>query len=242
VLDQVPERGAGDAIGMMELFAPNVPSLAAVADELLIDMAREGGQLAARDELLIRYYVRTKQFIARRIRHYHLTWNEAEDAHQLAVFWILEALETFAIDSWGHPHKCCFRSFLHQVLAARLIDYVRKRWRRKRHLDCSAEALALVHGTDSLLKTPVPRQSLRSLLGEEPCERMQQEELAQYVWRIVSRLGARSRELWELTIHGGLALRDAANRLGISYDAAKRCRRKLIAALRRELTGCGMSL
>jgi RNA polymerase sigma factor (sigma-70 family) len=210
-------------------------ALAVLPDERLLVLAREGSDLAARNKLILRHYQLAKRLISRWAERYGLSGAETEDAHQEAVFWILEALEDFTTDQTDESYKCRFRSFLSHVLGMRLIDYVRHCWRMKRHFDCSPEAQALVNGNDWVLDSPTSGRSLRATLGEEPCERAQHDELTHQVWRIVSRLGPRCRELWELTISRGFPLRDAASQLGISYDAAKRSRRKLVAALRREL-------
>ena len=50
----------------------------------------------------------------------------------------------------------------------------------------------------------------------------------------LGRLGGLAGELWDLLVRG-MRLREIAAALGLSYDAAKRQRRKLIARLRGRL-------
>jgi RNA polymerase sigma factor (sigma-70 family) len=65
---------------------------------------------------------------------------------------------------------------------------------------------------------------------------MEHDELMARLHQELDRLGGRARELWEL-LERGMRLRQIAAALGLSYDAVKRRRRKLIAHLRANLGG-----
>ena len=60
---------------------------------------------------------------------------------------------------------------------------------------------------------------------------MEQDELMARLHQELDRLGGLARELWDLLVRG-MRLREVAAALDLSYDAAKRQRRKLIAHLR----------
>jgi FixJ family two-component response regulator len=60
---------------------------------------------------------------------------------------------------------------------------------------------------------------------------MERDELMARLHQELDRLGGRARELWDLLVRG-VGLREVAAALDLSYDAAKRQRRKLVAHLR----------
>jgi DNA-binding CsgD family transcriptional regulator len=60
---------------------------------------------------------------------------------------------------------------------------------------------------------------------------MERDELMARLHQELDRLGGRAHELWDLLVRG-MRLREIAAALGLSYDAAKRQRRRLIAYLR----------
>jgi FixJ family two-component response regulator len=61
-------------------------------------------------------------------------------------------------------------------------------------------------------------------------------ELAEAIQRILEKLDGRRRKLWDL-MATGMRLREVANELAISYETAKRERRKLLHWFRIHLRG-----
>jgi RNA polymerase sigma factor (sigma-70 family) len=233
-----PARQDGHAIAAWENEAPLTDdAFLSEEDERLVVLAKFTGCLRARNELLLRYYALAGRLIAKRGRRYRLSWADIEDAHHQSVFWILEAVSHYQSDATAQPYGCRFRSFLHRVLCLRLIDYVRGCSRRKRSLDPSGDGLACDNGHNAGVNGSNPPRFLEATtpFRDEPCQCAQRHELRRRVTRIVERLDRPAREVWELTTSDGLSLRCAAGRLGVSYDAAKRCRHKVLVVLRREL-------
>ena len=70
--------------------------------------------------------------------------------------------------------------------------------------------------------------------GGRPQRGMERDELMARLHGELAKVGGLSRDVWDLLARG-VRLREIAAALGLSYDAAKRQRRKLIAYLRASL-------
>jgi hypothetical protein len=105
---------------------------------------------------------------------------------------------------------------MHRALASRLVDF-------SRHLRLRSRALPEAVGAGCTSRPQHARQP-------SPPEGLAEEARAG-LDREVARLGEADRGLWDL-LAAGASLRRAAERLGLSYDAAKRRRRKLLAHLK----------
>ena len=178
-------------------------------DESLVESARQPGGGPALDELLRRFTASTGRLVNRLAVRSGFQHADCMDAQQEAVFWILEAIRQYRADDQARTRSCRFRSFLHRVVTVRFIDYFR-RLRRDRQLGRPASAAA---------------PSAADANGPELTD------LRTCVDRELDRLGPGARFLWRLLAQG-VALRQAATKLGISYDMAKRQRRDLLARLR----------
>src|SRR5262245_9155328 len=221
---------------MRPLAPPPVPAaydldMTKVEDEPLVVMAQECGYRPARDELICRCLRLARQHIGNFASRYSLQEADCQDALQDAVLWILEAIERYRTSESVKPGGCRFRSFVHRVLAARLVDFFRH-LRQRGHLPlpggrvvCPApDSHRLRDEGDPALDFPAPNP-LTSMEEAEVQSRLRQELAA---------LGAADRGLWDL-LAAGTPLRQVAAARGISYDAVKRHRRKLLAHLRASL-------
>jgi RNA polymerase sigma factor (sigma-70 family) len=156
------------------------------------------------------------------------------DAQQDGVLWILEAIHSYDTRELGVFRGCHFRTFLYHVLQSRFIDVLRRQRRR--------QALFRLGGYMSTwLSEPFAPQrdgsSVRSVSRDpEPDRGVERDEWTARLHQELDRIGGRARELWDLLVTG-MRLREIAGTLDLSYDAAKRQRRKLIAHLRTWLGG-----
>lgn len=193
--------------------------MAVLDDEQLVVLARECDYQPARDELVCRCLELARRFVGRYAGRHRMQQADAEDAGQDAVLWILEAIRRYRTAESVKAGGCHFRSFMHRVLASRLVDF-------SRHLR---------------LRNRAPREAAgaawttRPLYGEEPNSPGCPEEEARAGLDLeLAGLGEADRGLWDL-LAAGTSLRRAAATLGFSYDAAKRRRRKLLAHLKGSL-------
>jgi RNA polymerase sigma factor (sigma-70 family) len=156
---------------------------------------------------------------------------DRQDAEQGAVLREIEAIRRYHTDEMTKARPCRFRSFLHRVLVARLIDTHRRR--------CFLQGrLRLVGLNFFWLEGPRSARHRRALPDsrpdgdrDNPKRLLEQDELLARVQQELERLRGPARGLSELLL-GGMRLREIAVVLGISYDAVKRLRRKLFPRLR----------
>ena len=208
--------------------------LAGLADEQLVVLVQECGNVPARDELICRCNGLKDRLIRGRAALSGLQEADRLDAQQDAVLWILEAIRAYNIGQQVMPRGCCFRTFLYHVLVLRFIDFLRSQRRRRARL-------VLAGYTFGSLNSPsAPPRDGSSVSPESwggAAERgMEREELMARLHQELNQLGGLSRELWDLLARGMRSCAIAAA-LGLSYDAAKRQRRKLIAQPRACLGG-----
>ncbi len=154
---------------------------------------------------------------------------DTEDAVQEAVFGILRAIDRYrGIGEPGLAAACSFRSFLRRVLGDQFKDHVKRLWRIDGRHDRSPRANRVLSGHEG------ERDGATSCVltrGEEDsAEVAARKELSAV--RAPDHRDARSRygQLGEGLL-AGKKLREIAVEMGISYDNAKRRRRKLRASL-----------
>ena len=214
----------------------NAPPLSAVPgctakltqldDEQLAIVAQESDNSPAQDELLRRCLSQTGRLIYGLAARAGLQEADRNDAQQEAVLWLLEAIRRFRAEESLNTHGCHFRSFLHRVLTARFIDFVRCLRRRESHI------FLLGSGAQDAEEMGVVRPVGPS--GGDCQTAMEQDELRDQLARELDRLEPLAHHLWDLMVQG-VPLRSAATALGISYDTAKRRRRDLLARLKTAL-------
>ena len=215
----------------MCLLSPPVPpcydlDLTKMEDEPLVVLAQECGYKPARNELIRRYLSWTAGVINRRMTCSGLQEADRQDVRQDAVLWVVEAIAQYRTDEYVRPGGCRFRSFLYRVLVARLIDALRLRRTLRRHFPHARERLiGLSQDSDRRRREGTRAGSADPLRGAEAGE------FQDRLHREVGRLGEADRRVWDLLTQG-VRLRKIASALNLSYDAVKRCRRRLIARLR----------
>jgi RNA polymerase sigma factor (sigma-70 family) len=198
----------------------NCLDMALVDDEALVVLAKECDYAPARDEILLRYGTQTERLIQWLARSTEFGSTDIEDARQNAVFWTVEAITKFDTDQIGRERRCSFYSFLYRVLVARFKDFSKqvRRLEKRRRLasDNSDEEQSLSH----LFRDPT-----------DPALVVEAEEAARWLQAAVAELDDECRQIWQRLCEG-INLREIATELGLSYDAAKRRRRKLIEKLK----------
>jgi RNA polymerase sigma factor (sigma-70 family) len=203
--------------------------LAVLEDEQLVVLAQESGYVPARDELICRCNRLKDCLIRRYAAHSGLQQADCMDAQQDAVLWILEAIREYHTEQPFKQRGCRFRSFLYRVLLSRFIDLLRRRGRRQARLRLGGYTFVR-------LSSPPAPQHHGSPAGAESCggdprSEIEQGELMARLHQELDRLGGLARRLWDLLV-SGKRLREIAAALDMSYDAAKRQRRKLITHLK----------
>jgi RNA polymerase sigma factor (sigma-70 family) len=200
-----------------------------LGDEQLVVLVQDYGNVPARDELISRCTCLKDRLIQWWAARSGLQEADRMDAHQDAVLWVLEAIREYDTGQQVLPRGCRFRTFLYHVLHSRFIDLLRRQRRLHARLRLSLSTIG------SLKSYTTPRHNGTSAgpenSGGELLRGMERDELMACLHQEVDRLGGLARELWNLLVKG-TGLREIATALNLSYDAAKRQRRKLIARLR----------
>ncbi len=206
--------------------------LSQMGDEELIVLAQECAYQPARNQLLVRYYEWTNRLIAHRARTTRLGTADVLDAQQDATFALLEAIARYDTLHLVKAGGCSFRTFVRQVLVSRFLDRVRHLSRKDRRYDQSERAAHALHEG----RRPADDDFLPSAGrdGRNPAAGLERQEALDRLEQALQRLPASDRRLWE-GLASGLGLRAVAQELGISYDAAKRQRRRLLAQLTAQL-------
>lgn len=201
--------------------------LAVMDDEALVVLAEECGYAPARDELIIRYRPHADRLTAWLAQSHGLSRSDIEDARQNAVFWAVEAIEKYDTRQIGKPGGCSFRSFICRVMIARFKDFAKHLHRVEARYDRSARS-----GQEDEPAVEPDRQL------DDPAALAENHESLTRLRETLARLDSQSGRFWQLLAEGR-SLRDIAVELGMSYDAAKRRRRKLIEHLRLRLNPGG---
>jgi len=203
--------------------------LAVLEDEQLVVLAQKCSYVPARDELICRCNRLKDRLIRRCAAHSGLQHADCMDAQQDAVLWMIEAIREYHTVQRFKKRRCRFRSFLFRVLRARFIDLLRRRGRRQALLRLGGSTLVWSNSP------PVPPRCGRPAGGErgdgDPRSEMEHGELMAHLHQEVDRLGGLARRLWDQLV-SGKRLREVAAALDMSYEVAKRQRRKLLAHLK----------
>jgi RNA polymerase sigma factor (sigma-70 family) len=203
--------------------------LAVMEDEAVVVLAKECEYGPARDELIVRYGPQTSRLIGWLAHCHGFSHADGEDARQNAVFWVVEAINKYDTRQIGKPQGCSFRSFIHRVLVARFKDFAKHLRRVDRHYDRTARAEA---------EEPTPDDS--DIAQDDPALVAEAQESIHRLQTTLRGLDVESLRLWSLMAEGH-NLRQIAGELGMSYDSAKRRRRKLIEQLKLRLNACSAS-
>lgn len=199
---------------MTTVCRTNGLELSKLGDEVLVRLARECGHRPAERELVARYRARVNLLVVRLARRQGLEAAEIEDACQDAVFGVMKAIERYDTNQVGISGGCSFRSFLSRVVSDRFRDFVKKHWRRKRRFGQLQTVTEVVGGTTE----------------DDPSRIAQKRETHGRIRSFMHGLESPARELMD-TLVSENSLRDVAQTVGVSYDKAKRMRRRLISDL-----------
>ena len=197
--------------------------LAMMDDSVLVVLAQDCSYGAARDELILRYEGQRERLVSWLSRNTSFSATDVEDARQNSVFWTVEAIKKYDTEQVAKLQGCSFFTFLNRVLVCRFKDYAKHLRRRERHIDRTQGFAA-----DEGFMPPVMRENYDPALLAESHESISRLHAA------IAQLDSESCRMWEL-LSQGESLREIASELGISYDAAKRRRRKLINLLKKRL-------
>ena len=200
--------------------AYNCLDMALVDDEALIVLARECDYSPARDEILLRYSPQTERLIQWLARTTEFGSTDIEDARQNAVFWTVEAIKKFDLQQDERTRRCSFYSFLYRVLVARFKDFTKQVRRLERRRTLASQGEDEDQSSSHLFRDPA-----------DPAAIVEAEEAARWLNAAVAQLNDECLQIWQRLCEG-LSLREIADELGLSYDAAKRRRRKLIDKLK----------
>ncbi|HET6575953.1 MAG TPA: sigma-70 family RNA polymerase sigma factor [Fimbriiglobus sp.] len=212
-----------------ELLEPE-PTLGLLGDERLATLVRETGHQLARDELIARTSRQRVDLVRRLARDTGLNDADRADVLQEAVFWTLEAIQHYQGQARAAAGGCSFRSFLHRVIACRFIDFLRHRHRYHRHFVHIGGTLSA--DLDRFFNPTRPGGAHPEVNGHP--QEFDEGETSVRLERHLDRLGVRTRRLWELLTRGATVVEISAV-FQISYDAAKRRRRRLIIQLRKSV-------
>ena len=207
--------------------APGV-DVRSAGDEQLVSLTQAFAHQPARDELLGRTSLFRMKLIGRLARDAGLGESDRMDAQQDAVLWTLEAIHKYR-GELAAPNGCPFRAFLHHVILCRFIDGVRRRGRYRRHF---GQLAAPPPDRDADGETPPGAAGgVADEAAAEPWREVAEAEQVDRLRRSVSGCPDTTRRLFELLAEGK-SLKQTSEALDITYDFAKRVRRKLLTRLR----------
>jgi RNA polymerase sigma factor (sigma-70 family) len=208
--------------------------LSKIGDEELVVLAQECGFRPAANELLLRYHQPMGRLIAYLGKQAPLTDTDLEDARQTAVFALCEAIAGYNTFEMVKPGGCRFRTYGRLVTTRRFWNFVkqirrlRKRYRCSAHVDGNGAAQSRQGGSETCAC------SWRNQRSSDPADAAARQETLGRLNQALARLEPKLRSLGH-DLAAGEKLREIASKRGISYDAVKRQRRKLLAQLRTEL-------
>ena len=187
--------------------------LSEINDAALVELSKLDDRRDAMDALLVRYREWTNQLINRLARNAGLNEHDAQDAAQDAIFAIIRATERY-----DNSKGCTFKTFLHRVVSDRFKDFVKRECRARKWTGCSQEVDDQPQGAN--------RYSTDAAHDDNPLWKSHWNEMCSRLGSFVDQLEVRSRNFLTALL-AGTSLRAAGEHAGLSYDQAKRMRRKL---------------
>jgi RNA polymerase sigma factor (sigma-70 family) len=194
--------------------------LSKMEDEQLIVLAQECGYQPAANEVLRRHHPRLGRLIAYQAKRTTLTPHDVEDAQQNAVFALVEAIAGYDTQEMVKPGGCRFRTYGRLVSMRRFWNFVKQIRRRQERHHTFARVDGLVAVSSPLFVCVMPG----------PGDLAARQEMRERLSHVLGRIGEKMRALWQ-ALAAGRKLRQIACQQGISYDAVKRQRRRLLVFL-----------
>jgi len=204
--------------------------LSKIGDEELVILAQECGFRPAANELLLRYHQPMSRLIAYKAKQTPLTENDVEDAKQNAVFALLEAIAGYNTLEMVKPGGCRFRSYGRLVTTRRFWNFVKQIRLRQQRYHGSARMDGHTAAEPKQDSSEDYASYLRNERISDPADVAVRQEVLGRLSQVLERLEKKQRALWQ-ELAAGKKLRQIACEQGLSYDAVKRQRRKLLAHL-----------
>ncbi len=193
--------------------------MAMMDDSALIVLAQECDYRPARDELIVRYANQRDRLIRWLASSTEFKIVDVEDACQNAVFWTVEAINKYDTEQIVKERGCSFYTFLNHVVVRRFKDYCKSLRRKERPYDRTFDP-----------QTPEAFSNSAGQPTNDPATIAESQEAQTCLYAAIAQMDGQSCRIWELLVEGN-NLREISVELGISYDAVKRRRRKLITHL-----------
>jgi RNA polymerase sigma factor (sigma-70 family) len=204
----------------------------APTDEELVLLAQQAGSSSqAILALFYRYEAAIHRLVALRVGDVHQHCIEAEDAAQEATLAVLQGVTCFHALS-ERSGDGLVRAFLLRIVRNRLATWARGLRRAERRLDRSKNAGQELEGRAAQVEN-----ELRPPRAGDPAAQIAWDDCRGRLEDALRCLSVEQRWLWD-GLANGRRLRALAVEKGISYDRAKRERRRLLDLLR-EAVGVG---
>lgn len=200
--------------------------LTALDDETLVVLIKECGYRPAEEVLMLRYQETSNRWIRQLARQRDLAPADVEDAMQDAVFGLLKAVARYDTAQIGKMKGCTFYAFLRRVVSDRFKDFVKSLWRYQNRY---RRSLYYTEDGEEGASLRVS-EGLHTDAQSDPAEQLERQELLRKFRELVDELDETGKRLIERLLSGE-RLRDIAEEMNISYDAAKRRRRQVLSKL-----------
>ena len=196
-------------------------------DETLVVILQECGYQPAKDELLARYHPWTRRLVIHLARCTGLTIHDVEDASQDAVFGLLKAITYYNTDELGKPSGCLFRSFLWRVVVNRFKDFLKLHRRIQSRFGGSLQSVdRFASAAQNELHWTVKWNGIPNPQQQEPDLIVRFYDMCICLATYINGKTPATRSFLE-ELMCGTGLRAAGQKVGFSYDKAKRTRRRL---------------
>jgi RNA polymerase sigma factor (sigma-70 family) len=208
--------------------------LSKIGDEELVVLAQECGFRPAADELVLRYHPRMSRLIAHLARQTTLTAADVQDAQQNAFFALVEAIAHYNTLQMFKPAGWRFHTFARLVTKRRFWNYSKRIGRVQLRYPCAGQLDGITAAEPRADGCQLHASSRLGRRRSDPAVVAARQDTLWCLSQAVERLEPKLRTLWH-DLAAGKRLRHIAREQGISYDAVKRQRWKLLARLRTEL-------
>lgn len=199
----------------------------------LVVSAQSGCQ-AAQHELMAMAEKFKNNFVVKLARRNRLTSDVIEDAQQEGVFWVLEAIQCYDAERTEGEAWASLITFVHRVISFRFKDFVRRRRRVERREPLISSVIDIFRLVDERGAQQVVDPELADPKSVDPAQVAELRESTASLNQTLSQLDEHLLRLWRL-LASGMRLGPIAEQLGISYEAVRRRRRRLLADVKSHL-------
>jgi len=196
---------------------------------LAVDLEMDGVQ----DVLILRHLQLKDDLIDELARDSGWHAEDVSDAQQEALLWMIEAIHHFDVAQIGRATPCQFRSFLHEVLTRRFIDFARRRQTFEGHIDRRTQLV-----DDERYESPQASPGLQRVAAADrdgdPVANAQRHEQFEQLRAALKELDETERQIFDLYA-AGKTLAEIATEIGSTHDALKHRWPKIKQRLRARL-------